>query len=152
MRQSNAVIAHDAVGQLALIEAPTQITFGRHDQVTSLWFADALTNGITGSELLVFETCAHAPIYQSTAEFNEKTLSFLNRHTAGGGERNSITSLLHIMPMANSGVRPWDVAAFDLSCMPARYAKAIKRCPVYQFLSRNLIALKRVDCRICGAL
>jgi len=44
-------------------------------------FANALTSGINGSELLVFETCAHAPIYQSTAEFNEKTLSFLNRHT-----------------------------------------------------------------------
>ena len=81
MRQSNAVIAHDAVNQLVRIKAPTQITFGRHDQVTSLRFADALTNGINGSELLVFETCAHAPIYQSTAEFNEKTLSFLNRHT-----------------------------------------------------------------------
>ena len=81
MRQSNAVIAHDAVAQLARIKAPTQITFGRHDQVCSLRFADALTSGIKGSELLVFETCAHAPIYQSTAEFNEKTLSFLNRHT-----------------------------------------------------------------------
>ena len=81
MRQSNAVIDHDAVAQLARIKAPTQITFGRHDQVTSLRFADALTKGINGSELLVFETCAHAPIYQSTAEFNEKTLSFLNRHT-----------------------------------------------------------------------
>jgi pimeloyl-ACP methyl ester carboxylesterase len=81
MRQSNAVIAHDAVAQLARIKAPTQITFGRHDQVCSLRFADPLTNGIKGSELLVFETCAHAPIYQSTAEFNEKTLSFLNRHT-----------------------------------------------------------------------
>jgi len=81
MRQSNAVITHDAVAQLARIKAPTQITFGRHDQVTSLRFADALTSGINGSELLVFETCAHAPIYQSTAEFNEKTLSFLNRHT-----------------------------------------------------------------------
>jgi pimeloyl-ACP methyl ester carboxylesterase len=81
MRQSNAVIDHDAVAQLARIKAPTQITFGRHDQVTSLRFADALSNGINGSELLVFETCAHAPIYQSTAEFNEKTLSFLNRHT-----------------------------------------------------------------------
>jgi proline iminopeptidase len=81
MRQSNAVIDHDAVAQLARIKAPTQVTFGRHDQVTSLRFADALTNGINGSELLVFETCAHAPIYQSTAEFNEKTLSFLNRHT-----------------------------------------------------------------------
>jgi pimeloyl-ACP methyl ester carboxylesterase len=81
MRQSNAVIAHDAVAQLARIKAPTQITFGRHDQVCSLRFADALTSGIKGSQLLVFETCAHAPIYQSTAEFNEKTLSFLNRHT-----------------------------------------------------------------------
>jgi pimeloyl-ACP methyl ester carboxylesterase len=81
MRQSNAVIGHDAVAQLARITAPTQITFGRHDLVTSLRFADTLTNGIKSSELLVFETCAHAPIYQSVAEFNEKTLSFLNRHT-----------------------------------------------------------------------
>ena len=81
MRQSNAVIAHDAFAQLAHIEAPTQITFGRHDQVTSLRFADALTTGISGSELTVFETCAHAPIYQSTAEFNEKTLGFLKKHT-----------------------------------------------------------------------
>jgi proline iminopeptidase len=81
IRQSNAVIAHDAAAQLARIKAPTQITFGRHDQVTSLRFADALTGGIKGSELLVFETCAHAPIYQSTAEFNEKTLAFLDRHT-----------------------------------------------------------------------
>ncbi len=81
IRQSNAVIAHDAAAQLSRIKAPTQITFGRHDQVTSLRFADALTGGIKGSELLVFETCAHAPIYQSTAEFNEKTLAFLDRHT-----------------------------------------------------------------------
>jgi pimeloyl-ACP methyl ester carboxylesterase len=81
MRQSNAVITHDAVTQLVGIKAPTQITFGRHDQVTSLRFADALTNGINDSELLVFETCAHAPIYQSASEFNDKTLSFLNRHT-----------------------------------------------------------------------
>ena len=81
MRQSNAVIAHDAASQLARIKAPTQITFGRHDQVTSMRFADALTSGINGSELFVFETCAHAPVYQSTAEFNEKTLNFLKRHT-----------------------------------------------------------------------
>ena len=41
IRQSNAVIAHDADGQLGRISAPTQITFGRHDQVTSTRFADA---------------------------------------------------------------------------------------------------------------
>jgi pimeloyl-ACP methyl ester carboxylesterase len=78
--QSNAVIAHDAVAQLARVKAPTQITFGRHDMVTSTRFADAMKSGIKDSELLVFETCAHAAIYESVAEFNEKTLSFLKRH------------------------------------------------------------------------
>jgi dipeptidyl aminopeptidase/acylaminoacyl peptidase len=48
--------------------------------VCSTRFADAMKSGIKGSELLVFETCAHAPIYESVAEFNEKTLSFLKRH------------------------------------------------------------------------
>ncbi len=82
MRQSNAVIAHDALSQLARIKAPTQITFGRHDIVCSTRFADAMHTGIKGSELLVFETCAHAPIYESVAEFNEKTLSFLKRQSS----------------------------------------------------------------------
>jgi pimeloyl-ACP methyl ester carboxylesterase len=81
MSQSGAVIAHDALAQLAHIKAPTQITFGRHDAVTSLRFADALKNGIAGSELFVFEGCAHAALYENVAEFNEKTLSFLGRHT-----------------------------------------------------------------------
>ena len=77
MRQSGAVIAHDASSQLGRIAAPTQITFGRHDLATSTRFADPLTKGISGSELVVFEACAHAPIYESVAEFNEKTLAFL---------------------------------------------------------------------------
>jgi pimeloyl-ACP methyl ester carboxylesterase len=80
IRQSNAVIAHDAVAQLARVKAPTQITFGRHDMVTSPRFADAMKSGIKDSELLVFETCAHAAIYESVAEFNEKTLNFLKSH------------------------------------------------------------------------
>jgi 3-oxoadipate enol-lactonase len=80
IRQSNAVIAHDAVAQLARVKAPTQITFGRHDLVTSTRFADAMKSGIKDSELLVFETCAHAAIYESVAEFYEKTLSFLKSH------------------------------------------------------------------------
>ena len=81
IRQSGAVIAHDALSQLGKIAAPTQITFGRHDIVTSTRFADPLKNGIKNSELEVFETCAHAAIYESVAEFNEKTLSFLTAHS-----------------------------------------------------------------------
>ncbi len=60
MRQSNAVIAHDAEAQLGKIKAPTQITFGRYDLVTSTRFADRMKNNIQGAELVVFEGCAHA--------------------------------------------------------------------------------------------
>jgi pimeloyl-ACP methyl ester carboxylesterase len=80
MRQSNAVMAHDALSQVGWIVAPTQITFGRHDIVTSTRFADPLKSGIKGSELTVFETCAHAAIYETVADFNERTLAFLRRH------------------------------------------------------------------------
>ena len=40
-----------------------------------------MKNGIKGSELAIFETCAHAPIYENVAEFNEKTLAFLTRQS-----------------------------------------------------------------------
>ena len=80
LRQSDAVIAHDARSALAEIKAPTQITFGRHDMVTSTRFADALKGKIGRSEMVVFEDCAHAPIYENVAAFNEKTLDFLKRN------------------------------------------------------------------------
>jgi pimeloyl-ACP methyl ester carboxylesterase len=80
MRQSNAVIAHDCEAQLGRIQAPTQITFGRHDMVTSTRFAARMKDQIKGSEVLVFEGCAHAPIYEKVEEFNQQTLKFLQRH------------------------------------------------------------------------
>jgi pimeloyl-ACP methyl ester carboxylesterase len=77
--QSDAVLGHDARTALGSITAPTLITFGRHDMVTSTRFADALTGGIAGSELAVFEDCAHAPIYQNVEEFNARSLAFLTQ-------------------------------------------------------------------------
>jgi hypothetical protein len=35
---------------------------------------------IRNSEVLIFEGCAHAPIYENVTEFNDKSLQFLNRH------------------------------------------------------------------------
>jgi pimeloyl-ACP methyl ester carboxylesterase len=80
LHQSDAVIAHDALGLLGKITAPTQITFGRHDIVTSTRFVEPFRSGIKNSELVIFEMCAHAPIYENVSEFNEKTLAFLKRH------------------------------------------------------------------------
>lgn len=77
LRQSEAVIAHDVEAELGKIKCPTLITFGRSDVVTSTRFADALRSGIAGSKLIVFEGCAHAPIYEKVDEFNERTLEFL---------------------------------------------------------------------------
>lgn len=80
IRQSNAVISHDCESQLAKIKAPTLITFGKYDMVTSTRFANTMKNGIKNSELVVFEGCSHAGLYEKTDEFNQKTLDFLKRY------------------------------------------------------------------------
>lgn len=82
IQQSNAVLAHDVEAQIARIAAPTQITFGRRDMLTSDRFAERIHRTIRGSEVVVFEECAHAPIYEKVEEFNQKTLAFLRRHAA----------------------------------------------------------------------
>ncbi|HEY1279068.1 MAG TPA: alpha/beta hydrolase [Acidimicrobiales bacterium] len=82
VRQSAAVLTHDATAVLGAIQAPTLVTFGRHDVVTSTRFAEPLTTAIRDTELVVFDDCAHAPIYEDSAGFNQRTLAFLQRHTA----------------------------------------------------------------------
>jgi pimeloyl-ACP methyl ester carboxylesterase len=81
MRQSGAVLAHDATTVIGSIQAPTLITYGRHDIVTSTRFAAPLTEAIPNTELIVFEDCAHAAIYENVEGFNEQTLEFLQRHS-----------------------------------------------------------------------
>jgi pimeloyl-ACP methyl ester carboxylesterase len=80
IQQSGAVLAHDASAVLGSVQAPTLITFGRHDLVTSTRFAAPLHDGIAGSEVVVFEDCSHAPIYENVEEFNNRSLAFLQRH------------------------------------------------------------------------
>jgi pimeloyl-ACP methyl ester carboxylesterase len=80
LRQSEAVLSHDASAVLGSIQAPTLITFGERDACTSTRFAGPLTEGISGAELIVFADAAHAPIYEVTDEFNQRTLEFLRRH------------------------------------------------------------------------
>jgi len=87
LQQSNAVIAHDVAAQLTRITAPTQITFGRNDQLTSTRFEEQMKTNIHNSEVQIFEDCAHAPIYEKTEEFNQRTLQFLKHHTGASVPR-----------------------------------------------------------------
>ena len=84
LQQSSAVIAHDVESQLDRIVAPTLISFGRHDALTSTRFAAPMVEKIRRSELLIFEACAHAALYENVQEFNDKTLQFLLRQAAVG--------------------------------------------------------------------
>ncbi len=81
LRQSEAPMNHDASAVIGSISAPTLITFGRHDACTSTRFAAPLQSAIAGSELIIWEDCAHAPIYENVEAFNERTLEFFQRHS-----------------------------------------------------------------------
>ena len=79
IRQSDAVLAHDVESRLRDVNVPTQITIGADDMISAR-FGAPLKENIQGSELIVFENCSHAPIYEKVEEFNQKTLDFLQRH------------------------------------------------------------------------
>jgi 3-oxoadipate enol-lactonase len=80
MAQTEAVLAHDASSALGAIQAPTLVTFGAHDLVTSTRFAEPLTSGIAGSELVVFDHLSHAGLHEDPDAFNGATVEFLLRH------------------------------------------------------------------------
>jgi 3-oxoadipate enol-lactonase len=79
LAQSEAVLAHDAAAALGQIQAPTLVSFGARDLVTSTRFAEPLTSAITSSELTVFEHLSHAGLHEDPETFNRVTLEFLHR-------------------------------------------------------------------------
>ena len=81
LAQTDAVIAHDASTVLREIDVPTLITFGARDLVCSTRFAEPLTSGIRGSELVVFEHLSHAGLHEDPETFNRATLDFLPLRT-----------------------------------------------------------------------
>jgi pimeloyl-ACP methyl ester carboxylesterase len=81
LAQTDAAFEHDAQAALGAIAAPTLITFGAHDIVTSTRFAEPLKRGIGSSELVVFDHLSHAGLHEDAETFNKATLEFLLRQT-----------------------------------------------------------------------
>lgn len=77
LAQTDAVLAHDASAVLGDIRAPTLVTFGAHDIVTSTRFAAPLTDGIPDSTVVVFDHLSHAGLHEDPDAFNTATLDFL---------------------------------------------------------------------------
>ncbi|MGH7884811.1 MAG: alpha/beta fold hydrolase [Thermodesulfobacteriota bacterium] len=75
------MLSHDCENELGKIQAPTLLTFGGIDAITSVdRFADKMKKGIKNSELVIFERCAHTPMYEKIEEFNQITLIFLKKN------------------------------------------------------------------------
>jgi pimeloyl-ACP methyl ester carboxylesterase len=82
MAQCDAVAGHDAAGALARVAAPTLITYGARDALTSTRFAPALAEGIADARLVVFDHLSHAGFNEDPDAFTAATLSFLTDHRA----------------------------------------------------------------------
>ena len=80
-QQVQAVLTHDVESQLNKISAPTLITFGRYDLITSVRFAEPLRSKIPNTEMIVFEDASHTPIYEKVDKFNQRTTAFLESHS-----------------------------------------------------------------------
>ena len=68
---------------LAKIDVPTLIVWGRNNPFGEVPEADAMHANIKGSELVLFDDCGHWPQHEQAAQYNPLSLDFLNRHRIG---------------------------------------------------------------------
>lgn len=64
-------------GQLGSVKKPTLIIWGRQDGLLKLADGERFNKEITGSQLVVFDRCGHAPQVEKAADFNREVLKFL---------------------------------------------------------------------------
>lgn len=65
---------------LAKIDVPTLIVWGRNNPFGEVPEADAMHANIKGSELVLFDDCGHWPQHERADDYNELSLDFLGRH------------------------------------------------------------------------
>jgi pimeloyl-ACP methyl ester carboxylesterase len=66
-------------GQLAKIQKPTLIIWGKQDGLLKLADGERFKREIAGSELIVFDQCGHVPQVEKAADFNAAVLKFLEK-------------------------------------------------------------------------
>jgi pimeloyl-ACP methyl ester carboxylesterase len=78
--QAEACIGHEALEQIASVEAPTLITVGDGDILTPPSHSFELKARMPRALLHVWRAMGHAPFWEIPDEFNELTYSFLRAH------------------------------------------------------------------------
>ncbi|MDA1001541.1 MAG: alpha/beta fold hydrolase [bacterium] len=76
----DAILAHDQLGRIGQIKAPTLILGARDDFITPPYYAEQLKAGIPGAELDIFEEGGHLLFQPYAEKFNEKVPAFIARN------------------------------------------------------------------------
>jgi len=74
---AKSAVRHNLGDKLHQIKSPTQLIWGREDNVTPLFVGEKFNELIAGSKLSVVDACGHAPMMEKPDVFNEILEEFL---------------------------------------------------------------------------
>ena len=77
LRQTEAVLAHDARDRLHAIRCPTLVTVGNQDLITPPFLAVELASRIPGARLVTLPDVGHGGLWEDPPTFNRACLDFL---------------------------------------------------------------------------
>ena len=78
LRQTDAVLGHDARDRLHLIQCPTLVAAGSQDLITPPFLAVDLASRIPGARLQVLPDLGHGGLWEDPETFNRTCLDFLD--------------------------------------------------------------------------
>lgn len=79
IRMARSAQAETVTEQLARIDVPTLLIWGREDRITPPGVAEQFRDGIPHAELHYVEECGHAPMIEHPDVFNRLMLTFLRK-------------------------------------------------------------------------
>ena len=74
--QANAILHHNAYGELGEIKSPTLIVGADMDEIVGVQSSRDIADKITGSKLQIYSGFGHG-VYEETKDFNKRILEFL---------------------------------------------------------------------------
>jgi pimeloyl-ACP methyl ester carboxylesterase len=78
LRQTDAVLGHDARDRVHLIRCPTLVAVGSQDLITPPFLAEELASRIPGARLRILPDAGHGAIWEAPAAVNRVCLEFLD--------------------------------------------------------------------------
>lgn len=83
LRQSEAILGHDALERVRAIRVPAHVVAGEEDIMLPPRYSRALARSIPGAKLTVIPGAGHAAHIEQPQAFNRAVLEFLQSHPAG---------------------------------------------------------------------